>query len=106
MDGVQDDTEEQADSNGPEHEPRPIGWSPPRPPGHPGSADLADSDADEPPPPDSEVEVLLLGGASFPEAGRGSFDEPSFDEPSFDGVFEGALRKEESELVELRESVL
>jgi hypothetical protein len=66
---------------------------------------LADSDADEPPLlPDSEVEVLL--GASLPEAGRGSFDEPSLDEPSFDGSFEGALREEESELPELRESFL
>ena len=67
---------------------------------------MADSDADEPPLlPDSEVEVLLPG-ASLPEAARGSFDEPSLDEPSFGGVVEGALREEESELVELRESVL
>lgn len=67
---------------------------------------MADSVADEPPLlPESEVGVPLLD-ASFPGAARGSLDEPSLDEPSFDGVFEGALGEEESELPELRESVL
>jgi hypothetical protein len=80
-------------------------------PAYSGLDDLADSVADEPPLlPESEVGVLLLD-ASFPDAARGSFDEPSLDEPSldepsFDGVFEGALGEEESELPELRESVL
>jgi hypothetical protein len=73
---------------------------------HPGSDDLADSGADEPPPlPGSDVEELLLD-ESFSEALPGSFDDPSFDDPSFEVVFEGALLEAESELVELRESVL
>jgi hypothetical protein len=67
---------------------------------------LADSGANEPPLlPDSELGVLLPD-ASFPDVVPGSFDEPSFDEPSLEVAFEGAPREDESELVELRESVL
>jgi hypothetical protein len=83
---------------------------PVRPPGHPGSADFADSGADELLlPPDSELEVLL--DASFPEAAPASLDEPSFGEPplvepSLEDSLEEGLRDADSELVELRESVL
>ena len=60
----------------------------------------ASAPEDPPLPRDSEAEEPALD-PSLPAA-----PPESFDGPSFDGVFEGVLRVDESEVAELRESVL
>ena len=67
-------------------------------PAQAGSDDLGDSAVDEPPLDSEGADVLA--DPSLPEAA------PSFDDPSFAAGFDEALREEEPEPAELRESVL
>ena len=67
-------------------------------PAQAGSDDLGDSAVDEPPLDSEGADVLA--DPSLPEAA------PSFEDPSFAAGFDEALREDEPEPAELRESVL